>query len=700
MKKIQLLIITLVALSISLNAQEDNAYSKTKIGIFGDVNLNSHTVNFRSLPQTPCCGDNFLTGKGIGPSLGVLFAFPVYDRLSLELRLGYHSQDGLFTKDEAQIVNLNGDAVAGKFEQSIDAKLRSIALDPIFGYNVWQGLYLHLGFHAGYAVTQTYTQEEKILEPATGNFENGLRTRMKYSGDIPNAVALETSVLAGVSYEIPLNMRKTWFLSPEAFYVIGLQNIVKDLPWKMNSLRLGLALKYAPSKTHSTKDYIIDTLQVRSNKYTLPTIVEGNEFYSERTETTPTNEKILVKEIRRVDTLFTPALMAKLSTTAIAENGTRGKVSDIHVSTQFVTEVFPVLPYVFFEKKSSQVPSRYETVNNPSEFSVENLEPNPVTIQRNVLNIIGKRMLNNPATTIALLGASDPTSENSDCNLASTRAQVLRNYLVKTWGIAEDRIALKPLKDPCNPSAITQTQIEAGYGDNRRVEISTNDPELLSSIQGKRYNEPYKVTPPIIEHDPAGSSTDGVVNWMLVGSQGSKKIFSMSGDGPPVKIENKISNQTAMELRADMPLQLTYILKDKEGITATATEEFNVTKDTSEIEIKRLSLTVFNVGSADVTKSASDEIKKFIQNLEPESQINIIGYTDKLGDDNFNMNLSKNRANSIKDHLQKLSPSAKITSTTGVAFTSFPPGIYSYNSPEERFLSRTVQIEVRHKIKK
>ena len=155
-----------------------------------------------------------------------------------------------------------------------------------------------------------------------------------------------------------------------------------------------------------------------------------------------------------------------------------------------------------------------------------------------------------------------------------------------------------------------------------------------------------------------------------------------------------------MEMEADMPLQLTYILKDKDGKTATATEEFNVTKDTSEIEVKRLSLTVFNVGSAEVTKAAGEETKKFIQNLDAESQINIIGYTDRLGNEDFNMNLSKNRANSIREYVQKLAPSAKITSTTGVAFTNYPPGIFSYATPEERFLSRTVQIEVRHKLKK
>jgi len=155
-----------------------------------------------------------------------------------------------------------------------------------------------------------------------------------------------------------------------------------------------------------------------------------------------------------------------------------------------------------------------------------------------------------------------------------------------------------------------------------------------------------------------------------------------------------------MEMKADMPSQHTYIIKDKDGKTATATEEFNVTKDTSEIEVKRLSLTVFNVGSAEVTKTAGDEVKKFIQNLDDDSQISIMGYTDRLGDENFNMNLSRNRANSIRDYVEKLAPKARITSTTGLAFTSYPPGIFTYSTPEERFLSRTVQIEVRHKIKK
>ena len=425
--------------------------------------------------------------------------------------------------------------------------------------------------------------------------------------------------------------------------------------------------------------------------------MEGKEYFRERIENPDARNKIIIKEIHRTDTLFSSALFAKITTTAIDEDGSISKVSEIHVSTQFVTEIFPVLPFVFFEKRNSQLPPRYLTVKNAYEFQIPQLEPNSVAIQRNILNIVGKRMQELPSATVTLLGAADPTSESADCNLAATRAQVVKNYLVNTWGIQENRIILKPLKDPCIPSAVTKTQSDDGFADNRRVEIYSDTPELLSALAGKRYNEPYKVTPPVIKHDPIGSTTEDIASWLLVGTQGPTEIFTKSGVGVPIVYEHKISTQSAMLLRDDMPLQLTYVIKDNAGNTATATEEFNVTKDTAETEIKRISLTAFDVGSSEVTRTAGEQIKLFIKDLPADAEISIVGYTDKLGNEDFNRKLANDRANSIAEYMKKVAPSAKITAVNGLAFDDYPPGIYSYNTPEERFLSRTVQIEIRFK---
>jgi len=672
-----------------------------RFGIFGSFNIYQHRADFRTLPGVISCCPKYIDGTGTGFSLGFLYEYPIKDGLFLAVRAGFLKTAGKFQTDEVDTVNLNGNYTDGIFRHTIKTDFSDIAIQPMIQWRFWDNFLLHGGFELAFGkFSNSFSHSEEIIQPLVGTYENDKRTRLLSSGNIKEISTLTSSLMAGLSYEFALNAARTWFLAPEAFFFLGLQNNVKDVSWKTNSFRFGLALKFSPTPTHKSKEYLVDTVQIRSNKFSLPIIIEGKESFTEKTETTESNEKIIIKQIHRTDTLFTPALIAKLVTTAIDEDGTRSKVSEIHVSTQFVTEVFPVLPYIFFERKSSQMPSRYETVNNPQDFNIDLIEQNPITIQRNILNIIGKRMLEKPGTTITLLGTADPTTENGDCNLASTRAQVVRNYLVKTFALTEDRIILKPLKEPCPPSAITQTQNEDGFADNRRVEISSNDKDLLQSIPSKRFNEPYKVTPPVIEHDPTGSSTEGIVSWLLVGSQGSHQIFSKSGDGPPTKFEHKISNKAAMDMKVDMPVSLTYIIKDKDGNNATATEEFKVTKDTSDVEIKRLSLTVFNVGSAEVTKTAGDEINKFLQNPDNDSQVEIIGYTDRLGDENFNINLSKNRANSIRDYVQKIAPNAKITSTTGVAFNNYPPGISSYSTPEERFLSRTVQIEVRHKVRK
>ena len=70
-----------------------------------------------------------------------------------------------------------------------------------------------------------------------------------------------------------------------------------------------------------------------------------------------------------------------------------------------------------------------------------------------------------------------------------------------------------------------------------------------------------------------------------------------------------------------------------------------------------------------------------------------------LGNDEVNRQLSSNRAKNTQSFIKKLEPNALFTDAVCVSAESFPPGIISYFSPAERFLSKTVQIEIIKKMK-
>jgi hypothetical protein len=102
----------------------------------------------------------------------------------------------------------------------------------------------------------------------------------------------------------------------------------------------------------------------------------------------------------------------------------------------------PLLPVIFFEPRSSDIPERYARIT-PEEAAgftrnaLAQLEPDALYHQ--TLNVLGMRMRGDPASTLALHGSSVSDEPSS---LARQRAERLRSYLTDIWGIASSRITV------------------------------------------------------------------------------------------------------------------------------------------------------------------------------------------------------------------------------------------------------------------
>src|SRR5690606_17038866 len=98
----------------------------------------------------------------------------------------------------------------------------------------------------------------------------------------------------------------------------------------------------------------------------------------------------------------------------------------------------------------------------------------------NMLNIFGDRMRDNPSTKVTLVGSSDNVQDGQ------IMANEVKDYLVNTFGIAADRIETKGQKRPENPSGTRNTpkdDLDLVREENRRIEILTNDEELLKPVE-------------------------------------------------------------------------------------------------------------------------------------------------------------------------------------------------------------------------
>ncbi|MCX7737308.1 MAG: OmpA family protein [Candidatus Kapabacteria bacterium] len=648
MKRFVILILTYLILSqFSYSQSERNSY-----GIFGHINLNSHTANFDSLSNCPSCSPGFRDGSGLGFSLGFLSNFILSESLFLDLRLGYFTRYGLLKRLEEDTVNLNAQAVKGVFEHTLDAKISSIGIEPMLGIRLWEGLSLELGFHAGLIIQKDASHQEKILEPLTGTYENNQRTRLVNDVQIPDAATFRLSLLGGLSYELPLNKDKTWFLQPEAFYSFGLNEVAKNTDWKINTLRLGLALKYSPKPEISEPPMI------------------------------PPEQK--------------PELIANINAMGVDQEGNEINVAKFVVEEFLSYELKPLLSYVFFDENSSEIPPRYVrlTKEEAKQFRVENLHRAGVLeTYYNLLNIVGRRMIENPDAMITIEGCnSNEGLERGNTALSQRRAETIKNYLTQVWEIPENRIKLSSRNLPQEPSNVNEPD---GIIENRRAEITTNKFEILAPITTD--DTLRTVNPPMVRFYNDVKNEAAIDSWSIEAYQNGKLIKEFKDySSVPSTVEWLFDLEQKSIPKENAPLDYKINVKDVTGQKASSKMK-SIPVDVITIQkkkrdrmgdkyIDRFSLILFAYDKATISYYNSRVIDIIKTRVKPNSTIKILGHTDRIGTAERNQKLSQERADAVKKELK-----AKQIISTGLGENELR---FNNNLPEGRFYCRRVDVLV------
>ena len=141
----------------------------------------------------------------------------------------------------------------------------------------------------------------------------------------------------------------------------------------------------------------------------------------------------------------------------------------------------PLLPMVFFDFGSSDIPGRYLRFYSAS-ATANYVDTgigwywSPVTKSRDILNVLGYRMNRYPSTFVELQGSwSFEPGENRE--LARERAEVVRDYLATIWKIDTGRIRLLPPRQRCRPENNFLLQQEA-----QSVVINASSWELIRPV--------------------------------------------------------------------------------------------------------------------------------------------------------------------------------------------------------------------------
>ena len=427
--------------------------------------------------------------------------------------------------------------------------------------------------------------------------------------------------------------------------------------------------------------------------------IEGQKKSTRSIEAFETHN-IITETVERTDTLKvglppkqSPKPVMKIH---IAQDEESEEVNAINVRGQLVTEAFPILPMVYFSEADANLHPRYRQLRVIEGFASDKLEPLVSEQHKDILNIIGDRMNKNMQANIELRGFSDPTTENSDCELAGKRVGTVREYLANVWNVDRSRIMIEMDSRKCSPDNPTMSRIPQGYEENRRIEIISDQKDILAPVIRSRYVEITEYTPKDLYISSSETIGENIISWKLASQLGDSVLHAKDGAQLPLWIQMPIEKEDARLMQQSMndQLQMSMIIQDNEGDVGSAKVNIPIQRDTTNFAIQRLSLMHFPVQKATLDKQGRNAIDAFLQDLEDNASISIIGYTDNLGNAQSNMELSKERAETVYKYIRSIKPKSNIIKVNGLGSTALPPGIRSHELPESRFLSRTVQIEI------
>ena len=367
----------------------------------------------------------------------------------------------------------------------------------------------------------------------------------------------------------------------------------------------------------------------------------------------------------------------------------------------------PFLNYIYFKTGESEIPSRYTVLRSQSEaqnFDESNLKET-MEKHHNILNIIGRRLLNHPEAGILIVGCnSNRDDEQGKTDLSRSRAEAVRAYLKYIWGIEGARMRVEARNLP--EVASTSSRIE-GREENQRVEIYSDSPALLDIVKSTYVQEISDAEQFLIE--PRIISGYEIDQWTM----------KLTGDGTPIE-----SWQGAGDIEPSYHLSLADIglqkisafrtvtaaieVKDRKGQAALASAEANIQfikrqerkarKQGYRVQ-EKYALILFDFDRSDIKEQNKEIIDRIVARIKevPTATIRIVGHTDTIGQEAYNLDLSARRAKTAYEHIL----AGGVPASDNITYEGIGPhdALFDNDLPEGRALNRTVTVTLEYEQK-
>ena len=667
MKKIIFLIIILFIAS-NIKAEDNQTPERPlNFGLYLGGNLNMHNPSLSLVHYADAFNPNLYpyqdiyipynnASNGFGLNIGGIVNIPINRTNWISIRLGYNNVSGDFSEAYNQVI----DPLTGNVDPNtsavynLDNSISYIEIAPM--YQIYdlipvQNLYLMAGFEIGISPSVSHEFSADVTNIAANPPQSHIDIPVSNFQPSNNRYA----VAFGVGYTYDFN--ENFHISPELSYRYALNDLMDfesfnktnnlDFHWKASQLRFGVNLTYS---------FSTEEKQEIKSESQLSADITGVHYYDN-------NVKMDVKKV---------------------------VVEDVQVA-----ELFPLLTNVFFDENKSVPSEKNQNLaieSETGEFAIENLAPDALEINKSVVDIIGRRLQKFPNARIKLTGTNDNKKEKLD--LSKKRAEFIKNYISVNYGITPDRIDIEAKNLPEKASSQKDPD---GVIENRRVEFTSNVPAITEPIIIQSDRQTF-ATPNLIEFEPKVVSTDSITSWTFEINQSGKLLRSYNGTNYPNNFQwNVLTNELK---QSNVPIDYSLFVTNSAGKTAMKSGtipveyySFNRKKveEKPDKVISKFSLVVFDFDSPEISEKDQEILRKnVIPSISYNSTIQIYGYSDRIGDEDYNQKLALKRAEAVKKFLAPSTKSNKIE-VYGVGENI---EVYDNNLPIGRQLSRTVQIYV------
>lgn len=520
-------------------------------------------------------------------------------------------------------------------QQFIDYSLDFFRLAGEINFELLNNFTFSPGFSLNLPISGKSLEREVLVGPTDALFQNGKKERIiRPSTGILNDINTRLGIAARLAFKIPV---KKLFIEPFLSVDYGFGTIQPD--WQLLIGRGGISIG------GTYREYGFDTI--------------------------PPPPK---------DTTPPPKPYAEVGMYVAAQ------VQPIEFKKEIISRYIPLLPVVFFNQNSYEIPARYVNSSVSMNLVEEDLPPNAEIAHHSILDIVGSRLTKNPNAKIVLTGTTS-IDENYRPSLSRERAKSVKKYLVDVWDIDEKRISLKFSLDPTIRS---NSDYAEGKEENRRVDMYFTENALYKPIQ-IRNAEPSN-EPESIPFNTQIVNNCKIDSWYAIIKTNSK-TDTLTGFSLPK--DTILWNLTADDRRAVLNGSKIYyqmfLVNKEHNLTFSSKLDSVKTKVDTKISLLQKDnkaeflLVTFDYNRAKLTPRGQEELKEIISRLTPESKLEIIGYTDKLGNETRNNELAADRA----EEITRLMPKPIPITTRGAKANEAP---YSVETPEGRFLSRTVRV--------